>query len=158
MKTIMRIDPVDEFRQMNELFDRLFSAPRTSEARGSWALPIDILEQDNALVVRAAVPGVRPEELDVQVEKNVLTIRGEIRSLSESSEAKVYRREVATGAFSRSIRLPENLNTEQAEASFENGMVTIRLPKIEEPKPQSIKVQVRPLISGEASEPENATN
>lgn len=140
--TLMRIDPMEEFRQMNEVFDRLFAAPRGQNS-GARMLPIDVLEQESALIIRAAVPGVRPEDLDVQVEKNILTIRGEARWAEESEQTRVYRREVFTGAVARSIRLPDNLNTDLAEAHFENGIVTIRLPKIEEPKPQSIKVQVK---------------
>lgn len=135
---------------MEEVFDRLFSAPRMAPA-GS-VLPVDVIEQGDKLFIKAAVPGVNPDELDIQIEKNVLTIKGEHKQEEVSAEAKVYRREVAYGAFSRSIRLPENLNLDAVDAEFKNGVVTISIQKIEEPKPRSIKVKVNSGSTFEAPE------
>ena len=126
---------------MDEVFERLFGNPRS--VNPASILPVDLLEQDGKLVVKAAVPGVSPEELDVQIENNILTIKGEHRQEQTNEDAKVYRREVAYGAFSRSIRLPENLNFSEIDAQFKNGVVTISIPKVEEPKPEAIKVNVR---------------
>jgi len=106
-------------------------------------LPLDILEQDGTLKIRAAVPGVEPNELEIQIEKNVLTIRGEISRENESKDEKVYRREVSYGAFSRSVRLPDGLDFDKVDAQFKNGIVTISLPRVPEEKPKSIKVNVR---------------
>jgi HSP20 family protein len=140
MKTLVSWNPTNDLKAMDEVFERLFGSPRPSAAS---ILPVDLYEQEGNLVVRAAVPGVAPEELDVQIENNVLTIQGEHRQEATSGEAKIYRREVAYGAFSRSIRLPENLNLEAVDAQFNHGVVTISIPKVEEPKPQAIKVNVR---------------
>jgi len=141
MKTLVSWNPTHDLRAMDEMLDRLFNGPRTTNT--SAVLPIDVLEQDGKFILKSAIPGVNPEELDIQIENNVLSIKGEHKQESTSEEAKVYRREVAYGAFSRSIRLPENLNLEAVDAEFKNGVVTISIPKVEEPKPQPIKVNVR---------------
>ncbi|HTQ12021.1 MAG TPA: Hsp20/alpha crystallin family protein [Fimbriimonadaceae bacterium] len=141
MKTLVSWNPTHDVRLMDEMLDRLFNGPGQTNAAA--LLPVDVLELDGRFVVRAAIPGVSPEELDIQIEKNVLSIKGEHKEESTSGEAKIYRREVAYGAFSRSIRLPENLNLEAVDAEFKNGVVTISIPKVEEPKPQQIKVNVR---------------
>jgi|SRR5579862_5844086 len=141
MKTLVSWNPTHDLRSMDEVLDRLFGAPRTGPT--SSVLPVDVYEQEGKFIVKATVPGIAPEELDVQIEKNVLSIKGEHKQEETSEDAKVYRREVAYGAFSRSVRLPENLNLEAVEAEFKNGVVTISIPKVEEPKPQSIKVEVK---------------
>ena len=128
---------------MEEIFDHLFGTPVRPTSTQVGTLPIDITEQEGALRIRAAVPGVEPKDLEIQVEKNVLTIRGEVNQQSESTEVKVYRREVSYGAFSRSVRLPDNLDLDRVDAEFKNGMVTITLPRIPEEKPKSIKITVR---------------
>jgi HSP20 family protein len=128
---------------MEELFDRLVGAPIRPSHPTVASLPLDITEHSGKLFVRAAVPGVEPGDLDIQIEKNVLTIRGESRHESENTDAKVYRREVSYGAFARSIRLPEGLNLESVDAEFKNGIVTVTLPRLPEEKPKSLKVNVR---------------
>jgi len=128
---------------MEEIFDHLFGTPARSSNNPAGTLAIDIYEQDGVLNIRAAVPGIEPKDLEIQIEKNVLTIRGETRHESESKEQKVYRREVSYGAFSRSVRLPEDLNLDAVDAEFKNGIVTISLPRLPEEKPKSVKVTVR---------------
>src|SRR5579862_4207418 len=140
MKTLVSWNPTHDLRSMDEVLDRLFGSARSVNTA---LLPVDVFEQDGKFTVKAAVPGVSPEEIDIQVEKNVLTIKGEHKQEATSGEAKVYRREVAYGAFSRSVRLPENLNLEAVDAEFKNGIVTVSIPKVDEPKPQSIKINVR---------------
>lgn len=141
MKTLLTWHPSNDLKTFDDVFERLLGSPRPST--NASVLPIDLFEQDGKLVVKAAVPGVSPEELDVQIEKNVLTIRGEHKSEAATEDTKIYRREVAYGAFSRSIRLPENLQVDNVDATFSNGIVTISIPKAEEPKPATIKVNVR---------------
>ena len=141
MKTLVNWNPTNDLKLMEEVFERLMSPTR--QPNGAGVLPVDVLEQEGKLVIRAAVPGVAPENLDVQVENNVLSIKGEHKQEQTSEDAKIYRREVAYGSFSRSIRLPENLNLEAVDAEFKNGVVTISIPKVEEPKPQPVKINVR---------------
>jgi HSP20 family protein len=165
LSRIMNVDPMLEMRSMEEMFNRLFAHPMPGTMNRDLqvaTLPVDIFERDNQLVIRAAVPGVKPEDLDVSVENNVLTIRGESRSEFEqgSENTKVYRREVSYGSFSRSIRLPENLKLDQADAEFNHGFVNITIPKLEEQKPQPRKLNVRSAsgsTSGEVRTESTAT-
>jgi len=142
MKTLVHVNPINEFRSMDEVIERLFGrAPALSP--NATALPIDIFEKEGKFTVKASVAGVDPANLDVQIENNVLTIRGETKSEYEDGNVKVYRREVSYGSFARSIRLPENLNVAEADAQFAHGFVTISIPKVEEEKPKAFKVQVK---------------
>ena len=143
LRTLVNFNPRQEARNMEEIFDHLFGTPVRPNGTPVGTLPLDILEQDGTLKIRAAVPGVEPNELEIQIEKNVLTIRGEISRENESKDEKVYRREVSYGAFSRSVRLPDGLDFDKVDAQFKNGIVTISLPRVPEEKPKSIKVNVR---------------
>jgi len=145
MRTLVNLNPAAEFRALEEVFDRLvgsnYRVPNGNEF--ATTLPVDITEREGKLLVRAAVPGVNPEELEVQIEKNVLTIRGETKHEETTEDEKVYRREVSYGKFARSIRLPDGLDLDAADAEFKNGLVTISLPRVPEEKPKSLKVSVR---------------
>ena len=120
-------------------------------------LPLDIFEREGKLVVKAAVPGIEPSELEVQIENKVLTIRGETRHEEEADDTKVYRREVSYGSFSRSVRLPEGLNFEAVEAEFKNGIVTISLPRLPEEKPKALKIHVKSADTQQVIEAETGT-
>jgi HSP20 family protein len=145
-RTLLNLDPLAEFEGMSRMLERVLG-PRDSRDGGNGsglALPVDIYERNNRLFLRAAVPGVRPEDLDVSVENNVLTIRGETQQEWESEpETKVYHREYRYGKFTRSVRLPENLDLDSIDAEFDNGFVTVSIPRLAEEK-NSRKVQVRP--------------
>ena len=143
MRTLVNLHPASEFRTMEEVFDRLFGTPVRTHETPATVLPLDVVERDGNLVIRASIPGIDPKDLDVQVENNVLSIRGETRHEAESEDAKVYRREITSGSFARSIRLPENLNLDAIDAEFRNGIVTITLPRAVEEKPKALKVNVR---------------
>jgi HSP20 family protein len=106
------------------------------------SVPIDVIEDEGKVTIKAAVPGINPEELEVSIENNVLTIKGEHISEEVSETAKVFRRENTYGTFSRSIRLSPQLNQEGINASFKNGFVTITIPKIEEEKPKSLRIPI----------------
>jgi len=143
IRTLVNMNPTSEARTFEEIFEQLFGSPARASAPATTTLPIDIYEREGNLVVRASVPGIDPNDLEIQIENNVLTIRGETRHEEESKEDKVYRREVSYGAFSRSVRLPENLNVEAVSAEFKNGMVNITLPRIPEEKPKAFRVPVK---------------
>lgn len=141
MKTLHTIEPFEV--TFEQLFDRLLgNAPARSHAPSAHTLPVDILERDNNLIIRAAVPGVQPEELEITIEKNSLHLKGEFRKDEESDETKVYRRERIYGSFQRSIRLPEGIQTDKVQASFKHGVVEITLPKAEIEQPTVIRVPV----------------
>ena len=145
LKTIVNANPLAEFRAFDEMFDRMLGTPhRVGPSHpGQGLLPVDVVERDNALFVKAAVPGVDPEHIDIQIESNVLTIAGELKSDYEDTEAKVYRREYSYGKFSRSIRLPEDLDLENVSAEFNHGFVTVTLPRMAQPTPKTLRVPIR---------------
>jgi HSP20 family protein len=150
LRSLVNIDPIVEFQRVAEMMDRAFGEQRQSTLASTgdaatFALPVDVYEKDETFFVRAAVPGVAPEQLDIQIQNNILTIRGETKQEWEdqNENTRIYRREYRYGTFSRSIRLPENLDLDKVDAEFNHGFVTISLPKKEEAKPKSLKVNVR---------------
>lgn len=142
MKTMTIIPASESFRQFDSLFEQIFGEPRRTQP-GTTAIPVDVLERDNALIIRATVPGIAPENLEIKVEKNVLTLAGSTTVEEVSEGTKVFLRERIEGTFSRSIRLPEGLNLEAAAAKFEHGVLTITLPKVEEVKPTAIHIPIQ---------------
>ena len=144
IRSLVNMTPAEEFRTMEEVFERLFGATPRNEPTSS-VLPIDVLENNGNFIVKAAVPGVAPENLEISIENQVLTIKGENKHESYEGDVKVYRRETTYGAFVRSLRLPKNLNLEQVDASFRNGFVTITIPKLEEVKPAPLRIPVRTM-------------
>jgi len=146
--TITRFDPVSEVQRMNDVFDRLFGTPLLASHRfvagpRDLTIPLDVVEKEDKLIIRAAVPGVSPDDLNVSIENGVLTISGESRHEEENEQDKVYFRECSYGSFTRSIRLPQNLEVDKVDAEFDNGFVNIALPKMPEEKPKALKVPVR---------------
>lgn len=107
------------------------------------SFPTDLFETDDHVVVKAILPGIKPEDIDISVSEGVLTIKGETRFEEKSEKENYYRQEIHYGAFSRSIPLPTRVNDERAEAEFADGMLTVRLPKAEEVRPKSIKIRAR---------------
>ena len=145
MKNIVRWTPSREMSSLWNAFDRMFEdsylMPNDQTPR-SWGLAVDVAENDNAYVVKASVPGVSPDEIEITMEKNVLTISGESRA-DETINHEEYRlRERRYGTFSRSIRFPAEVNSDSIEASYESGVLTLMVPKTEEVKPKKIAVNV----------------
>lgn len=145
IRPFFSLSPLPELREWDELFDRFFMnmpGPTATRARNAM-MPVDIYEKGGVFYVKASVPGIAPEDLDVSIDNNVLTIRGETKFESETEEARVFRREVGYGSFTRSIKLPEGLDLDKVDAHFENGLVTISIPKIAEQKAPALKVKVK---------------
>ncbi|HXX13605.1 MAG TPA: Hsp20/alpha crystallin family protein [Candidatus Eremiobacteraceae bacterium] len=128
--------------QINRLFNEAFD--RTSEEGNltSWAPAVDIYETEHNLVVKADLPDIKPEELDIRVENNILTIRGERKFEKKVDDNNYLRVERAYGSFSRSFSLANSVNTEAIQADYQNGVLTLNMPKREEAKPKQIKVRV----------------
>ena len=146
--TITRCNPVSEMQRMNDVFDRLFGTPIVASQRfvagpRDLTVPLDVVEKEDRLVVRGSVPGVAPEELNVSIEAGILTISGETKHEEDGENDKVYFRESSYGSFTRSIRLPQNLEVDKVDAEFDNGFVNIAIPKVPEEKPKVVKVPVR---------------
>lgn len=154
MRSIVRVNPFVEIGQVADIIDKAFGEIRANghaEEPKSWTLPVDVYEKDNTLVIRAALPGVKPEDVNVSIEEGVLTISAETTT-EITEQDKVYRREYRHGSFSRSLSLPENIDTNGVEASFENGFVKIALPKVEPVKPQALKIPVK-YVADEPAKP-----
>jgi HSP20 family protein len=132
---------------MHDLLDRFFDRTLLGEPWfEGWVggrLPLDVYTTDDSWVVKANVPGFKPEEIDIQISGDVLTIRGETKEERESNgdEGKYLLRERRVSSFSRSLTLPGTVEADQAKAEFENGVLTLTLPKPEEVKPKRITVK-----------------
>jgi HSP20 family protein len=152
--TISRFDPFRGESWQNH-FNRLFSEAfdRASEEGNltTWAPAVDIYETAQELVVKADLPDIKPEELDIRVENNILTIRGERKFEKKVNEGNYLRVERSYGTFSRSFSLANTVNTEAIKADYKNGVLTLSIPKREEAKPKQIKVNVEtPAVAAAA--------
>ncbi len=144
---LRRWEPFGEFRRMNQNMDRLWrgfdghgdSAPNISEIK-EWAIPLDVVEEGDNILVRASLPGVEPGDIDVTVENDVLTIKGHSKVEHEHQGANFLRRERRSGSFQRSLRLPDTLDAENARPNYDNGVLTVTLPKIEAKKAKKLTV------------------
>jgi HSP20 family protein len=106
----------------------------------TWGPAVDVIEEPNRVKVKAHVPGIQPENLNVEVTENTLTLSGESRREEEEEQRNVYRREIAYGRFYRQVPLPTQVDANKANADFENGVLTVTLPKAEEARRHRIKV------------------
>ena len=149
MANIVRWEPFRDLISLREAMDRLFEEsfirPRTGwlATLGAEALAVDMYETDQDVVVKSSVPGVKPEDLDITITGDTLTIKGETKTEEKVEKANYIRQERRYGAFCRSLTLPTTIVTEKAKAEFENGVLTLTLPKAEEVKPKTIKVKAK---------------
>jgi HSP20 family protein len=156
MRTLSRWEP---FRgaatlqdQVNRLFNDVFERNQHESSLSTWAPAVDIYETEHELVVKADLPDIDPKELDIRVENNVLTIRGERKFEKSVSQDNYLRVERAYGTFSRSFSLSNTVNAEGIKADYQSGVLTLNIPKREEAKPKQIKVNVgAPAVAAAAS-------
>ena len=111
-------------------------------AGASWVPPVDIFEQPDAIRITTEVPGVKPEDVKISLEDNVLTIHGSKDQVSQERTERVHRYERTYGTFERSFTLPTTVDATNIKAGYENGVLTVTLPKVEKAKPRQIEVQV----------------
>lgn len=111
-------------------------------ATAAWVPPADITEEADAIKIVAEVPGVRPEDVKISVENNVLTIQGTKQQVAEERTERMHRYERTFGSFERSFRLPATVDANNIKASYEHGVLTVTLPKVEKAKPRLIEVQI----------------
>ena len=128
--------------QLNRLFTDFFGRTSQDQNLTSWAPAVDIFEGEHELVVKADLPDIKPEELDIRVENNILTIRGERKFEKKVDEKNYLRVERSYGSFARSFSLANTVNTEAIKADYKDGVLTLSIPKREEAKPKQIKVSV----------------
>jgi len=132
-------------RSMVRFFDDWFERPSPVWLVPAWdeALPLDAYRENGNLIVKAELPGVSSEDLDLTVKEGILTISGESRAEEEIEEENYIRRERRYGSFSRSLALPAEAEGDKAEAVFEDGVLTVGIPVAEEPQPDTVKIQVK---------------
>ena len=142
--SISRWEPMSDFMTLRQAMVRLFEdsfvrAGRLVDGGSSTYLPIDVYTTKDAVVIRASVPGINPDEVEITVEGDTVTIRGEIKPVQE--EGSYLLQERRYGPFARSIELSIPIQADKADAVFKNGLLTLTIPKAEEIKPKVIKVK-----------------
>jgi HSP20 family protein len=147
---IVRFDPFRELTTMQDRINRIFgdiyhrSVDDDVMSRGDWMPPVDIFQNGSQeLVIKAELPGLKKEDIDVRVENNTLTLRGERKREQTVKDEQFHRVERTYGAFSRSFSLPSTIDTEKVNADFTDGVLTITMPLREEAKPRQIEVKVK---------------
>lgn len=146
MSNITRWEPFRDLvsvrKDMDRLFDEFFASP--ANVRTGWAMPmVDMYQTEDDIVVKATLPGLEPEDLDIQITGDLLTVRGETKQEVEDNGAKYHLREHRYQSFSRSITLPAAVQADKANAEMKNGILTLTLPKAEEAKPKVISVKTK---------------
>ena len=149
---IVRWQPFTELMSLRQAMDKLVedSFVTPSQLFGVFApglaIPIDVYHTDNEVVVKATLPGVKPEEVDITITGDTLNVKGETKAEEDIKREDYIFKEHRYGAFSRSVTLPSGLDTDKAKASFENGILTLTIPKSAKVKPKSIKVKAKGAI------------
>jgi HSP20 family protein len=143
--SIARWSPYRDLTSLRTTMDRLFSdmweGPDTSSTNLTFRLPVDIKETDNSYVIRAPVPGFKPEEVSVEVSGNVLSITASHQEQKEEKEGDYLRREMIMGDFERQIALPSDARPDNVNATFDNGVLRIEIPRTPRPQPKKIEVK-----------------
>lgn len=145
---IVKYNPFRELRtmqdQMNRMLDMAWNREFGEELKeGVWQPPVDIYEDEVSVVIKAEIPDVDQKDIDIKIENNTLTIRGERKHSSEVKKENYFRVERYFGQFQRSFSLPQSIDQEKVQASCDKGILTITLPKREETKPKQISVKVK---------------
>ena len=149
MTSLIRWEPIREMATMRDALDRVFDEALTRPFPGAifggdQSVPaMDVYQTDDALVVKMSLPGIKPEDVQITVANGVLTVRGETREETEEKEKAYHLRERRYGSFSRSVALPIQVNVEKSAAEFEDGILSLKLPKAEEAKARTIAVKTK---------------
>jgi HSP20 family protein len=139
MTKVVRWTPMNSANLLNE-FDRLFERPYSRTVTHEWNIPLDVAEKEDAYLVTATVPGVNPDEMEITLEDGVLTLKGEIKNEDVIEDGKYHVRERRYGSFNRSIRFPIAVDTDAVEATYNNGILSLNIPKAEAAKPKRITI------------------
>jgi len=147
---IIRWDPFEEAgtlrRSMDRMLDELLTRRPGRDGRDlaalDWEPAVEMFETDQHVVVRAEMPNIDPKKVDVTVTDGVLTLRGETRHEEEHTGRNYFRRELRTGAFTRTLSLPTEVKSAEATATYKDGVLEVKLPKSERVRPTSVQVQI----------------
>ena len=148
MSNLIRWEPAREMMTLRDtmdcLFDDAFTRPLRLNDGGNWSMPtVDMYQADNEVIVKAAIPGVKTDDVQINVTGEVLTIKGEVKEKEEVKEKAYHLREQRWGMFERALALPTVVIADKAKAEFENGILTITLPKAEEVRPKTISIKTK---------------
>jgi len=146
MTKLIRWEPAREVMTLREAMDHLFddAFTRPLSLRDGWSAPaVDMYQTDEEVVVKASIPGFKAEDVQINVTGDILTFRGEIKRADEKKEKAWHIREQRWDSFERALALPTEVVADKAKAEFENGLLTITLPKAEEVKPKTITVKAK---------------
>lgn len=133
-------DLVSLRQAMDRLFEESFVNPRTWGMGNEQLVPLDVLVSDDEVVVEAVLPGIKPEDVDITVEGSTLTISGDTSTTTNEKDGNLVLQEIRRGRFMRTLSLPAGLEPDKATATFEDGVLTLRIPKAEELKPRQIRI------------------
>jgi HSP20 family protein len=125
----------------DRLFENVMQMPEFNERGLDGGLALDVAENENAFTIRASVPGINPDDIDITLSDNVLTIKGEFKQEKDVEEEKYHLRERRYGSFGRSVTLPVPVQSDAVEANYDSGVLTLNIPKAEESKPRRISVK-----------------
>ena len=143
------LTPFRNLSTLRDEIDRLFEPPfenwlpNTREYSSGWLPPVDLFEDKDTLIVKAELPGMKQEQIDIALHDGVLTISGERKEEQNYKEAETHRSERLRGRFQRTLSLPASVDTDKAKAAYKDGILTVTLPKSEEAKPKQIPVEVK---------------
>jgi HSP20 family protein len=158
---LRRWEPFRELRQMQENMERLWRSfsPGGGEAGDveNWAIPLDVVQQGDNIIVKASVPGVNPEDIDVSIENDVLIIRGQTKEEREHQEGTYLMRERRSGSFYRALRLPDTLDSDQAQPHYEHGVLSITFPRLESKRARRLQITSGQGSQGQIVEGQSST-
>ena len=138
---LQRWDPLFDFRRAMNRHVRATGLARLNNEKREWAIPLDVVEGEDELLVRASIPGVKVDDIDVSIENRVLTIKAETKTEADHKEGGYLVKERRSGSFLRSLRLPETVDADQAKTSYNDGVLTVNIPKAESKKAKHLKIE-----------------
>ena len=148
---IIRWDPFREMTQVQNQFNRLVDQVWGGRQE-SWLPAVDVFDKKDAVVLKAELAGMDPDDIEIEVEDNVLTIKGERKFEEKVEDERYYRVERRFGSFQRALALPQGVKADEIQAGYEDGILTVTVPKVEEEKPKRIEVKAKKTVEAKKAD------